>query len=232
MTRKDREKLRYTVVRNVTKNPKLAQKARGWSEERIYTELNIVIPKKTIKVKNKVKDAESNVVRYQMDGFAYKYKEEDKQFILQPIKLKALDKTKKNKYERMQQNKITYAVKSGLEPLEAYSLRYKTYKDIDLAIKFNNEYKPDKKKRAKTDVLRLDRLENFKDWTKQEKYPPNFIRQARMINLKKGLDINDSFGFGVMYYAYINNREPEHFIKQFKWDKMTQRIIYPQNITL
>lgn len=49
MTRSEIEKRRYTVVLNAYKDVKLAQKARGWSDEHIFNELGLKIPKKTPK---------------------------------------------------------------------------------------------------------------------------------------------------------------------------------------
>lgn len=228
MTRTEREALKYAVVRNVTKNPKLAQKARGWSNERIFNELNIVIPKKEIKVTRKLETAEDVKQKYQIEGFVYKYREKGSKFVLKKPELVKLDKKKTEKFQRMQNNKLQYAVKNGLDVDEANNLKHKTYKQIDLAIKYNTKYRPTSKRADKK--LKMDRTDDFRNWAKTESFPPNFVRQARLINLKKNLDINESYGFGVMYYAYINNRTPEHFEKQFEYNKATGSIVYPVTI--
>src|SRR3990172_4193225 len=55
MTRNERAKQRYAILRNITGDTKVSQQARYWSEEKIYKELNIYIPDHIGKAKAKLK---------------------------------------------------------------------------------------------------------------------------------------------------------------------------------
>lgn len=47
----EKQKLRYRYIRNLTGDAKLAQQARKWSDDRIFKELNIIIPTETPSIK-------------------------------------------------------------------------------------------------------------------------------------------------------------------------------------
>ena len=62
-TRAQREKRRYHWVLRATYDPKIARKARGWSDERIYRELGIRVGKKTPKQKVSMPDLPRDKVK-------------------------------------------------------------------------------------------------------------------------------------------------------------------------
>jgi len=51
MTSKQKQKLRYAAVRNAYADVETARKARYWSDERIYNELGVVLPKRVPKLR-------------------------------------------------------------------------------------------------------------------------------------------------------------------------------------
>jgi uncharacterized protein YllA (UPF0747 family) len=182
-----RKKIKYATIRNVTGNSKLAQEAKGWSEKRIFEELDIVIPARK-------------------------------------PKLKPLPKEKKERLRNLQSAKFNYAVKKGISGEQANFLRNKTYKQIDKDVSYQKEYttKPIKLKSAKY----YDRYETWKELSRDDQLPPEVVRQARLINLKKGLDINERYGFAVVFYQYTRGRTLEHWSKELDYDKMNEIVIY------
>jgi hypothetical protein len=230
MTRAEKRRFKYTVIRNITKNPKIAETYKDASEQRIFEELNIVIPKRTIKETGRFETVEDKKLKYEVEGFVYKYSKKGKEFILKTPKLKELDKEKKTKYLRLQENKVKYAVDRGMDLEDANQLRHKTYKQIDKAIQFEQSWTRTRVKGKSKATPEQSKIERFKGWASDDDFPPNFVRKARRINLEKGLDINESFGFAVMYYAYIYNRDAEHFVNQLEYNKATGVVEYKSNM--
>lgn len=70
MNKADRYKRNYRLIRNEYNDPKLARKARTWSDERLYNELGI---KTTIKKEPKLKELSTNDSYYErkLDHFKY-----------------------------------------------------------------------------------------------------------------------------------------------------------------
>ena len=192
MTRAERLKRNYAILRNITGDSKLSAKARFWSEERIYKELNIYLPD---------------------------YVRKGKKVVLKPI-----SKVYRNRLLKSAENKYDYAIKRGVNSEQAEILKYQTYKVIDLQIRYNMFFKPKYKRLTKNE--KKDRIDEWYSWSKEDLYPPLLVHQAREINLTNGLDINASYGFGIMYYNFTTNKSPEALIEQFKPDKETGRIIY------
>lgn len=220
-------KYKYAVIRNLTGNSKLAQASRGWSEERIFKELNIYIPKEELKINTKyIPKKKQNLTSFEIDGYVYKYKITDQNnliFQLIPPKLKPLNKKRKSKLELIQQNKVTYSVKKGMDIDDAILFKLKTYKQLDK--EFN--YQSILKYKGKVNKLMLEeRINEWSSWASQDDFPPSLVRKARLINLEKNLDINASYGFAIMYYAFTTNKTPEYFIKKYEVNESTGSIIY------
>lgn len=230
MTRAERRKFKYAVIRNVTKNPKLAERYKNISDKRIFDELNIIIPKKVIEDTGRFKEAEQKKAKYEVEGYVYKYNKKGTKWELRPPDLKPLDKQKQVKYERLQENKVKYAINRGIDLEDAQHLRHKTYKQIDKAIVFNKTWVKAKVKGKAKNLPDQAKIEQFTSWAKMDDFPPNFVRMARSINLRNNYDINDKFGFAVMHHAYVYNREPEHFEKQLTYNKATQLVEYKTNM--
>jgi len=191
MTRNERAKQRYAILRNITGDTKVSQQARYWSEEKIYKELNIYIPDHIGKAK---------------------------------AKLKPITKQYRSRLLKSAENKYNYAIKNGVTPENAEIIKFQPYKVIDLQIRYQLYFKP--KHRRFTRDEKKARDDEWREWSKEDLYPPILVHNARNINLKKGLDINDSYGFGIMYYAFTTNKSPESLMDQFKPDLATGMIVY------
>ena len=191
MNRKETIKQRYAILRNITGDSKLSAKARFWSDERVYKELNIYLP-----------------------DFATKRK----------AKLKPITKDYRNRLLKSAENKYNYAIKRGVSPENAEIIKYQPYKVIDLQIRYQLYFKPKHKRFTKDE--KQDRMEEWRNWSSEDLYPPMLVHEARKINLSKNLDINDSYGFGIMYYVFTTNKSPEALMDQFKPDLASGMIIY------
>ena len=191
MSRKETIKQRYAILRNITGDSKLSAKARFWSEERVYKELNIYLP-----------------------DYATKRK----------AKLKPITKDYRNRLLKSAENKYNYAIKRGVSPENAEIIKYQPYKVIDLQIRYQLYFKPKHKRFTKDE--KKDRIEEWRNWSSEDLYPPMLVHEARKINLSKNLDINDSYGFGIMYYVFTTNKSPEALMDQFKPDLASGMIIY------
>jgi len=191
MSRKETIKQRYAILRNITGDSKLSAKARFWSEERVYKELNIYLP-----------------------DYATKRK----------TKLKPITKDYRNRLLKSAENKYNYAIKRGVSPENAEIIKYQPYKVIDLQIRYQLYFKPKHKRFTKDE--KKDRIEEWRNWSSEDLYPPMLVHEARKINLSKNLDINDSYGFGIMYYVFTTNKSPEALMDQFKPDLASGMIIY------
>ena len=191
MSRKETIKQRYAILRNITGDSKLSAKARFWSEEHVYKELNIYLP-----------------------DYATKRK----------AKLKPITKDYRNRLLKSAENKYNYAIKRGVSPENAEIIKYQPYKVIDLQIRYQLYFKPKHKRFTKDE--KKDRIDEWRNWSSEDLYPPMLVHEARKINLSKNLDINDSYGFGIMYYVFTTNKSPEALMDQFKPDLASGMIIY------
>ncbi|MEM0173392.1 MAG: hypothetical protein QXI16_02680 [Sulfolobaceae archaeon] len=191
MTRAERLKRNYAILRNITGDSKLSNRAKHWSEEKIYNELNIYVGDYIKTNKTKLKPYTNNY---------------------------------RNRLLKSADNKYKYAVKHGVSEENAEIIKYQTYKVIDLQIKYQMFFKSKHKRFTKTE--KELRSKEWKAWSEEDIYPPMLVHQARQINLKNNLDINDSYGFGIMFYYFTTNKSIEALQEQFKVDKNTGRIIY------
>lgn len=191
MNRADRIKQRYAIIRNITGDSKLSNKAKHWSDEKIFNELNIVIEN---------------------------YKNSSKSH------LKPITKHYRNRLLKSADNKYNYAIKHGVSEENAEIIKYQTYKVINLQIKYQMFFKPKHKRLTKRE--QDERKDEWTMWSKEDIYPPMLVHKARQINLENNLDINDSYGFGIMFYYFTTNKDPKYLQDQFKADQGTGRIIY------
>jgi hypothetical protein len=188
----DNRKFKYAVVRNITGDSKLAQTVRSWSNERIFLELNIVIPSKEVKLSTKyLPQAKRETLKFEVEGYAYKYKATTDDKTVYELIPPKLTKKKRSKALETQDRKIKYAVKKGLYLEDAVLFRFKTYKQLEKEF----QYKAYQEIKKINDNEKKDRVEQFREWAKEDDFPPSLVRQARLINLQKNLDINDSYGF-------------------------------------
>ena len=192
MTRNEKIKLRYAIIRNITGDSKLSNKAKHWGDIKIFNELNIDIAG---------------------------YKSTPK------AKLKPITKHYKQRLLKSADNKYNYAIKHGVSEENAEIIKYQTYKVINLQIKYQAFFKPKHKRFTKLE--RDQRKDEWTEWSREDLYPPMLVHQARQINLENNLDINDSYGFGIMFYYFTTNKDVKYLQEQFKADPGTGRIVYP-----
>ncbi|MEM0173305.1 MAG: hypothetical protein QXI16_02230 [Sulfolobaceae archaeon] len=140
-------------------------------------------------------------------------------------KLKPYTNNYRKRLLKSADNKYNYAVKHGVSEENAEILKYQTYKAIDLQIKYQMFFKSKHKRFTNTE--KNLRKNEWKVWSEEDIYPPMLVHQARQINLKNNLDINDSYGFGIMFYYFTTNKSIASLQEQFKVDLNTGRIIYP-----
>lgn len=191
MTRAELLKRKYAIIRNITGDSALSNKAKHWGNEKIFNELNINISKYINKPKSK---------------------------------LKPTTKFQRNRLLKSAENKYKYAIKMGVSPENAEIIKYQPYKVIDLQIRYQLFFKTKYKRLSSHE--KNDRIDEWRAWSSEDIYPPLLVRNAREINLKSNLDINDSYGFGIMYYVFTTNKSPEFVMDQYAVDKNTGRIIY------
>ena len=144
-------------------------------------------------------------------------------------KLQTLTKERKERLRQLQENKKKYAVRKGLDADDARLYSLNTYKEIEREVRYREKYKLKGKLGSADKGVRMD---TWSEWGKEDAYPPSLSRNARLVNLRKGLDINASYGFAIMYYAFTTNKSPEHYMNQFDADKNTGMIIYKTTVKM
>lgn len=130
---------------------------------------------------------------------------------------------KKTKQRKLVQNKIDYAKRKGFSDAEASALSLQTYKRIDLELKYRNQYRISEKHRLSR-IDKRDRMDKWASWGKYDDYPFSIRKQAQLINLRNNLDVNESYGYAIMYYAFTTNKDPQTYVEQYKVDKATGRM--------
>jgi len=138
--------------------------------------------------------------------------------------LKPMTKSYKSRLLKSADNKYNYAIQQGVDPDNAEILKFQTYKNIDLQLKYNLFFKT-KYKRLNTTEKRK-REDEWSCWSKEDNYPPLMVHEARKLNLHLNLDINASYGFGIIYYSFIQNKSPEAIMKQYPLDRPTEMLEY------
>jgi len=139
-------------------------------------------------------------------------------------KLKPMTKSYKDRLLKSASNKYKYALKHGVDLDNAEVLKFQTYKNIDLQIKYNLYFKSKYKRLNKHQ--KDTRIDSWREWSKEDQYPPLLVHEARKINLKLNLDINASYGFGIMYNSFIQNKSPEAVMDQYSLDRNVEAIRY------
>jgi hypothetical protein len=139
-------------------------------------------------------------------------------------RLKPLPKEKKLKMRNLQEAKFQYAIKRGLDQEQANFLRTKTYKQIEKDLYYKKMFTEKSIKVKSQDYF--DRYDQWKELSREDELPPELVRQARLVNLKKGLDINERFGFAVLFYQWTRGKTIDHWAKELDWDKVNELVIY------
>lgn len=212
MTKKQREaynkkrRIRSATVYNAWFDPKLADKVKSWSDERIYNELGIIVGNrnvtrkqkpKTIKGKEQIKTRQKNFV-------------EAKKYALS------------NYGETGNINDIYVSSKRGLKVKKIYA-SIDSY--MEAGLPYDNL--PEGIKRGSKAFYKEQdkRIKKWASWAKGEKrFPVDMIRKARAFNRKYKEDykkknpnsfneitLDSNVGWGVLYQAYIMFEKPEKF---------------------
>lgn len=90
-------------------------------------------------------------------------------------------------------------------------------------------YKPSKIREA-TESMEVRKISDIKiplkrrkdawsDWAREEKYPDWLKGWAEDINIYKGFDITASYGWAVLYYAFMRDEDPMLIMKDMKVDR-------------
>ena len=126
-----------------------------------------------------------------------------------------------------------YGVLVGLDYKNAFRLkRYAKPK-----LESSSEYYKQKKVSVKDFNIpanRSKRIDLWIEWSKNENLPPDVSKMARQLNRntkiehgKRVLDINDHYGFSVLFYMFVDDRSQESVqrtLKPDEWD--SRRVVY------
>jgi len=83
-----------------------------------------------------------------------------------------------------------------------------------------------RKQGMKSIATKKTRTSQWGRWIKEDKLPRQYVNQAHALNLKNGFDKNASYGFQVVWYAYIEDVPVAEMEKSLKKDYFTQQILY------
>lgn len=209
-------KLKYAIVRNITANSKLAQNSRDWSNDRIFMETGIEIAKE-LKPQKKKTTSKKRRVSHKLMGFDTK----DKRAKLKQV---VANKEKFLSKKKISENDVIYTdvYTRQMDKELLATLKYRTYREIKEELNFRKSFT-----RAKMHKLnnkeKKSRMDKWSDWSKSSgiDFPYSIKRLAYSINLANNLDINAKFGFGMVYYAFTNNKTPESFEGKYEYDPHT-----------
>lgn len=220
MTRKEYNaflRYKYKLIKKKTGNSQLAKRASQWGTTRIKTELgiNIISPKqkKTERLntlKNRYAIVRNATGNSQLAKKASQWSDERIEKVL-GIRVKGRTNVK-----LIPIKVIRPFTSSGVEDVK--------YKPSPTEIHDHSI----------SDITPLDyRHNNWAYWSKNNKFPKDIISQVYKINLENNLDVNDSYGYGIVYYSYIENRPINEVLNQYKnIDYGTGMILYTQSIPI
>lgn len=179
MTLNDKKRLRYATIVNTYADPNLARIGRNWSDQRIYEELGITLPKKTPKIR---------------------------EYKATTVKKKQLE------YVRYTSLREVY-----IEPKKARALSKRSIKGV------------------KESYTRQERVNQWREWSKNDTYPRDLVKRAREINTdvfnlkgsdkykptKTGIDDNASYGYMLLYLEFTDNRDINELMRDIEADQST-----------
>lgn len=195
MAHNPNRKLNYAIIRNYTADSALARKMRDWKPEKIFLAIGVNIQEKT------VKQTKSELTSFN-----------------------TLDKRTKQK--QVITNKVKFLLSKKLEDQELLDkLKYRTYREIKQELHFRKRYIINEKIKLHTSEKQA-RIEQWGEWSKRDKshkdtYPYSIKKKAMQINLENNLDINASYGFAMVFYAFTSNKPESYFMKKYAFDPHT-----------
>lgn len=194
LTQKEKEKIRYRAIRNAFMDRDIAEKYKKRSDERIYKELGIKIPKtlQELKPLPKTKSSKSYYKR-KLDKITYSL-----EIGLKPKRAKKLAKYSKSRIK---------ATRDYVKEMR------QTYSKESRKELWKNWTKEGKAKFSSNEGRRVF----------YNNLPPELYKLAQDINRntqnREGkIDINAKYGFAVVYYMFIEGETEEHIRARYKVD--------------
>jgi len=135
-------------------------------------------------------------------------------------------KTRQRRY-----NNFRFAIMRGANPERAKALEGYKRKYIDYEIR----YYPYKKGVPMTNAIREDRMEKWKDFSKDETYPATLYLLARQINRDEHLDLNSKYGYTVVFYmfvekGYYDEQTLTKYLNELEVDRAVGKAIYETTV--
>lgn len=123
--------------------------------------------------------------------------------------------------------KYQYAREKGLDIKTSLTYKTRSYKFIEEKARYITPYTPAKEIKIQPSP-RDSRQEKWSDWSKTKDFPDEIKRIAERINLKEGFDINASYGYTVVFYAYIEGEldDIDAWLKRIEADRITEQAVY------
>lgn len=129
------------------------------------------------------------------------------------------------KRKALEIKKYQYARSKGLDIQLANQLKTTTYENIETYVKYETPTTTPKRIKTKKD-LRDERIDNWKTWSSNESYPQFIKDMAEKINLEQGFKKSAHYGYGIAFYAYIENESAKDWADRIEADRFTQSIRY------
>lgn len=204
-------RFKYKAIKNKTGDSQIAKRASQWSISRINKEfnLNLIDPKvKKQQRLNKLRDKYA-IVRNATGN---------------PQLAKKASQWSDEKIESVLGLKVKGRKNVKLIPIK-YIREHVGLTDDFITIKGTDKIIRDL-------VPEYYRHNNWVYWSKN-KFPKNILEQVYKINLEHNLDVNSSYGYGIVYYSYIENKPINEVLNQYKSvDYGTGMILYTQTTLL
>lgn len=185
----ERKERRYRAIRNRYGDVKLANKARGWSNERIFNELGVRVPKSLPKLKplptaEQLKTKQRDLARFQ---------ESVKEIGLTPkkaVQLKRYSKRRRNTSKEYY-NEIAKPVDNSSKARSGRAIMWAQWSDDALPPEIHHLAK---------EINRAT--------------VGDFLVRGQLVT--KRLDDTDHYGYAVAYLAFVNRQTPDEVMQYFK----------------
>ena len=191
LTRAERYKKNYDAIRNKTADPKLARKARTWSDKKIYEELGVKIPKKAPRLKPLPRDKKD----------LHKLQTRKTRLLKKYIYGRSIGLTAEeaNRVRRYKKEKI------------ASTRQYKQQKKLSFR-KYQNITNKEKRLDLWSDWSKDDNLPPEVHRIAKEINSETSNKSGR-------LDDTDKYGYAVAFYMFIENQTAEEVLEYLKVDR-------------
>jgi len=194
---KDRQ-IKYAIIKNITGDVAIARRARSWSWKRLNDVFKIRKPKTEVQIKRK-----------------YAKSTQSKKRTLYKKYIALIDRNYKPSEAKELAKK---SVKTNPKTVQKKPIKESYINNIDRVIV--------------GDRSRALREAQWSQWGKDSNdaggnmYPTEIARTALELNLKRGFDNNDGYGWKVLYLAYIEQIPLSEAIDRTQLDPWDQSDIY------